>query len=124
MFTTRVHWIAGLEPHRIGLMSRPRGGDQLAGEVQAWGLAGVKVVVSLLETREAKDLGLASEAALCAEHGIQLRSLPIPDHGTPVSRTDVRALIDLLEEDVKNAHSHRAIAAAQMRTLMQQAWHL
>ena len=29
-----------------------------------------------------------------------------------------------LAKEVKNAHSHRAIAAAQMRTLMQQAWHL
>ena len=29
-----------------------------------------------------------------------------------------------LAKDVKNAHSHRAIAAGQMRLLMQQAWHL
>ena len=29
-----------------------------------------------------------------------------------------------LAKDVKNAHSHRAIAAVQMRQLMQQAWHL
>ena len=29
-----------------------------------------------------------------------------------------------LSADVKNAHSHRAIAAAQMLTLMREAWHL
>ena len=29
-----------------------------------------------------------------------------------------------LAKDVKNAHSHRAIAAAQMRLLMRDAWHL
>ena len=34
------------------------------------------------------------------------------------------ATVATLAKDVKNAHSHRAIAAAQMRTLMQQAWHL
>ena len=34
------------------------------------------------------------------------------------------ATVASLDKDVKNAHSHRAIAAAQMRTLMQQAWHL
>ena len=34
------------------------------------------------------------------------------------------ATVASLAQDVKNAHSHRAIAAAQMRTLMQQAWHL
>jgi XTP/dITP diphosphohydrolase len=39
----------------------------------------------------------------------------IPAFGTTVAS---------LAKDVKNAHSHRAIAAAQMRALMQQAWHL
>jgi len=34
------------------------------------------------------------------------------------------ATVASLAKDVKYAHSHRAIAAAQMRTLMQQAWHL
>lgn len=34
------------------------------------------------------------------------------------------ATVASLSKDVKNAHSHRAIAAAQMKTLMQQAWHL
>ncbi len=34
------------------------------------------------------------------------------------------ATVASLARDVKNAHSHRAIAAAQMRQLMQQAWHL
>jgi XTP/dITP diphosphohydrolase len=34
------------------------------------------------------------------------------------------ATVAMLASDVKNAHSHRAIAAAHMRTLMQQAWHL
>ncbi|MCK9689335.1 RdgB/HAM1 family non-canonical purine NTP pyrophosphatase [Scleromatobacter humisilvae] len=34
------------------------------------------------------------------------------------------ATVASLSKEVKNAHSHRAIAAAQMRQLMQQAWHL
>ena len=34
------------------------------------------------------------------------------------------ATVATLAKDVKNAHSHRAIAAAQMKQLMQQAWHL
>ena len=34
------------------------------------------------------------------------------------------ATVASLAKDVKNAHSHRAIAAVQMRRLMQQAWHL
>jgi len=39
----------------------------------------------------------------------------IPSFGTTVAA---------LSKEVKNAHSHRAIAAAQMKQLMQQAWHL
>ena len=34
------------------------------------------------------------------------------------------ATVAALARDVKNAHSHRAIAAAQMKRLLQQAWHL
>jgi len=34
------------------------------------------------------------------------------------------ATVASLAKEVKNAHSHRAIAAAQMRQLMQLAWHL
>ena len=39
----------------------------------------------------------------------------IPSFGTTVAS---------LSKEVKNAHSHRALAAAQMKQLMQQAWHL
>jgi len=39
----------------------------------------------------------------------------IPAFGTTVAA---------LSKEVKNAHSHRAVAAAQMKQLMQQAWHL
>ncbi len=34
------------------------------------------------------------------------------------------ATVASLAKEVKNAHSHRALAAAQMKSLMQQAWHL
>ena len=34
------------------------------------------------------------------------------------------ATVASLAKEIKNAHSHRAIAAAQMKALMQQAWHL
>jgi XTP/dITP diphosphohydrolase len=34
------------------------------------------------------------------------------------------ATVAMLAPDVKNVHSHRALAAGQMRELMRQAWHL
>ena len=100
MFTTPIHWVAGLEPHRIGLMARPRGGEQLSDEVDAWRRACVDVVVSMLEPREMRELELAEEPALCERLGIQFRNLPIPDHSTPPSRSDFVAMIDTLERDV------------------------
>ena len=101
MFTTPVHWVAGIEPHRIGLTPRPRGGDQLSDEVDAWRQAGVDVVVSLLEVHEARDLELTDEAAACARRAIAFRSLPIPDRGTPGSRKDFVALVDELDRDLR-----------------------
>ena len=101
MFTTPIHWVAGVEPHRIGLMARPRGGEQLAEEVDAWSRAGVEVVVSLLDPMEARDLDLADESELCARRGIAFRNLPIADRGTPSSRKEFVALIDELERELQ-----------------------
>ena len=42
MFATPLHWVAGIEPHRLALSARPRGGDDLAEEVAAWQAAGVE----------------------------------------------------------------------------------
>lgn len=36
----------------------------------------------------------------------------------------LRAAVAELGAEIKNAHSHRALAAAQMRTLMREVWHL
>jgi protein-tyrosine phosphatase len=107
LHTTPIHWVAGIEPHRIGLMARPRGGEQLAEEVDAWKLAGVDVVVSLLEPREARDLDLADERLSCERHGIVFRNLPIADRGTPSSRKDFVALIDALAHELE---AGRAVA--------------
>ena len=107
MFATTIHWVAGIDPHRIGLMARPRGGEQLAGEVEAWRAADVAIVVSLLEAREARDLELGDEAMACERGGITFRHLQIADRGTPESRKDFVALIDELERDLS---AGRAIA--------------
>ena len=88
-------------------MARPRGGEQLAEEVDVWKLADLDVVVSLLESREARDLDLVDERELCERHGIAFRNLPIADRGTPNSRKDFVALIDMLVHDLE---SGRAIA--------------
>lgn len=93
MFETPIHWVKGIEPNRLGLMARPRGGEWLGEEVAAWRLASLFMVVSLLESQEVRELELKDESALCAAHGIGFRHFPIPDRGTPSSGKEVFALV-------------------------------
>jgi hypothetical protein len=76
MLEPSIHWVRGIEPHRLALMPRPRGGEWLPQEVAAWHAAGIGTVVSLLERHEVAELELAAEPALCA--GSAASSCPCP----------------------------------------------
>jgi protein-tyrosine phosphatase len=91
MFETTVHWVKDIEPHRLGLMARPRGGEELQEEVAAWSQASIGIVVSLLEAREIRELELKAEPSLCEEYGIEFRHFPIPDREVPPSWRDASA---------------------------------
>ena len=78
-----LYWIDTGTRRRLAIMARPRSGDWLEDEVAHWQRSGVGIVVSLLEREEVRDLGLEDEPAMCARHGIEFLSFPIPDRGTP-----------------------------------------
>ncbi|MES2944091.1 MAG: tyrosine-protein phosphatase [Pseudomonadota bacterium] len=105
MFETIVHWIAGIEPYRIGLMARPCGGEMLREEVQAWHAASVNTVVSLLESHEVRDLDLGEEAAICDEFGISFYRFSIPDRGTPQSMRETFSLVAELHSKLVQGES-------------------
>lgn len=105
MLEPALHWVAGINPHRLALMPRPRGGDWLRDEVRAWRNAGIKSVVSLLEASEVRDLDLRAEPTLCAEHGIGFRSFPIPDRGTPSSARELSAMLAPLHAELLQGHA-------------------
>jgi RimJ/RimL family protein N-acetyltransferase/protein-tyrosine phosphatase len=105
--TTPLHWVAGIEPHRLALSARPRGGEDLAEEVAAWQAAGVGLVVSLLEASEVRELELAQEARLCAERAIEFRSFPIRDRSHPESTKALTALVAELHDRLR---AGRAVA--------------
>lgn len=71
---------------RLLIVRRPRGGDHLAGDMEAVRGAGVDILVSLLESRERLELGLESEEALASRHGMRFISLPVPDYSVPAER--------------------------------------
>ena len=90
----QIHWVQGLAPHRLGLMARPRGGEDLRAEVEAWRRVGVDVVASLLEPAEVRELELREQPSLCAAHGLEFRSFPMPDRGTPRSSRELALFLD------------------------------
>jgi hypothetical protein len=101
---SRLFWIEIDGPGRLAIMARPRAGDWLDGEVDAWKTSGIDMVVSLLEPQEVLELELQREADLCGARGIDFVSFPIPDRGVPdrdgatqmarAGRTSARAACD------------------------------
>ena len=87
-----VYWVSAAElgAGRLAVAARPRGGDWLDGEVDAWRLAGITHVLSLLTASEARELDLGDEAHACGRAGIEFISLPVPDRGVPLSRSTFR----------------------------------
>lgn len=88
-----VYWIDGPWRGRLAILPRPRGGDWLEDEARRWRMAGIDVVVTLLEASEESELDLVGESAAAAAVGLGFRSFPIPDRGVPSSR---QAVVDLV----------------------------
>ena len=100
MFEPSLHWVSGIDPHRLALTPCPRGGESLHDEVGAWRDAAVDSVVSLLEAHEVLELELKAEPSLCAERGIEFRWFPIPDRGAPPSTRELSALLTELHTEL------------------------
>src|SRR4029453_13120873 len=94
----QVYWIEGPWPGRLAIVPRPRGGDWLEDEVQAWQQAGLDRVVSLLRPDEVADFDLSKEKAWGQAHYPQFMSFPISDRSVPASRDAALALVHQLEQ--------------------------
>ena len=68
-------------PGRLSTMPRPRGDDWLDEEMAAFRDAGVDVLVCLLTSAEAAELGLAGEGAAAIDAGLEFHAFPIDDLG-------------------------------------------
>jgi hypothetical protein len=96
MTAAEIYWLRDLPTGRLAVMPRPRGDDWLPDEVSNWHAAGLNTIVSLLESHEVKELGLAEEHALCRSAGIEFISFPVVDRGVPASAREVLRLVDNL----------------------------
>lgn len=99
---TEIYWIDGMPMGKLGIAPRPRGGDWLDDEVEAWRASGVDCVVSALTPAEEAELDLQNEEAACRKHGMQFVSFPIPDRGTPLTPSLFQRALLLIAEDLQS----------------------
>jgi len=90
---------------RLAIAARPRGGDWLEDEIEAWHRQGVGAVVSLLTPEEERDLDLIEESTVAESKGLGFLSLPIPDREVPASELEVTAMVARLHEFLASGRS-------------------
>jgi len=100
-----LYWIDANSPGRLAITSRPRGGDWLEDEVEAWRKNGVDVVVSLLTADEVEELGLSSESVLSEARGIRFLSFPIKDREVPASQAQAEAFVQRVREALESGRT-------------------
>ena len=69
----------------LSMMAKPVSGEWIEDEFSDIAKWGIGCIVSLLEHREAIDVGLGSEQQLAEKYGMRFVSYPIPDRGLPTS---------------------------------------
>jgi protein-tyrosine phosphatase len=98
--TPTLYRIPGPWRGQLAITARPRGGDWLNDEVNAWKAANVEVVASLLTPEEEETLNLKEEEKACVERGLVYRLFPMPDRGVPQSYENAISFIKVLEDDL------------------------
>ena len=104
----QLFWIEEPFGGRLGVSRRPLGFEELEHDVAAWRFAGLDVVVSMMEPEEAEELGLSNQGLVCHEHGIELISCPVPDHGVP---EDAAAVLRCVDRVLRHLTAGKRVAA-------------
>jgi protein-tyrosine phosphatase len=91
-----IYWIEGPWAGKLAIMARPRGGEWLIDEVDAWQKSGLDVIVSLLTSSENIELGLTQEPEAISQQGLHFLSFPIADRSIPTSFRETQKLVDKL----------------------------
>lgn len=88
-----VCWIAD---SGFAIVMRPRGDHELEGDLVSLKNAGVQTIISTIEDREARVLGLTREPELAEHLGIRFISYPMRDRSTPSDREDFTRFVQSL----------------------------
>lgn len=100
-----VFWISEVTVGRIGIMSRPRGGDWLEDEIRSLRDSQVNVVVCLLMNDEIVELDVTCEPQICTDNQIDFISFPIFDRDVPNSTAKTAELVKNLADKLSQGKS-------------------
>ena len=78
-----VYWVEVIGRGQLFVMAKPVAGEWIGEEFAGIAAAGITRVVSLLEAKEAYELGLQDEARWCTQHEMDFINYPIADRGVP-----------------------------------------
>ena len=99
-----VFWIPENKFGNLAIMPRPRAGEWLIDELQAWKNAGVTTIVSTLTKLEVFELQLQNEENACLQLGINFISIPIFDRQVPQSAKQLVHKLQQIEEDLMRGY--------------------
>ncbi len=80
---------------RLAVSTRPRGAPELWIDATGWRVQGISLVVSMLELKEAEQLGLAGEAEALEKEGVKFINLPVADFHVPEDEEAILAAVDM-----------------------------
>lgn len=117
--TPQCYQVQGLAAGQLGITPHPPGHADLVPWLEKVYAMGVDMLVSLLEPDEVLALGLAGEEDGCRLLGMEYRSLPITDFGTPALDSSTLAFIDELAGYLKHGgnlliHCHGGIGRSSL----------
>jgi protein-tyrosine phosphatase len=87
----RPYWIT----NQLAIVPRPQGSELLDDEMSALQEAGIDVVVSMLETEEARKVGLEREAFAAQAKGLKFIHFAVPDGEVPL---DIPSFTEFLKD--------------------------
>lgn len=86
---------------RLAIVLRPRGAQFLRSELVKFKEAGIRILVSLMEAREAVAFGLAAEPEIAEELGLMFLPFPLRDHSVPRDPVSFRGFVQDLAERLR-----------------------
>ncbi len=103
---TRIYWVHKFKSSaQLGIMSRPRGNEWLEEEILSVKKQGAKVIISLLEKDEIRELGLERQSEICAKYEIVYLHFSIPDRSIPDQDKNLHNFLKQIKERINQGDS-------------------